>query len=187
MTSPAARVVPWASVIVNWSIPSQGTSVFRPAGSRCKPSLAVWSVVVAEGPQATPTEESTVVWTLNASVVAEARPLRGDLERVSDPGLIERQVGEVGHAGLGGHRQRAAQRGCAGVVRQGHGDRPVELGVHVALAILRGDGQAEIGPTVMLPGGWPSRPVAGRSHRWRRSSPSPVRSPETWQRVAVPG
>ena len=41
--------------------------------------------------------------------------------------------------------QRAAEGGTAGVVRQRHGDGAVEGGVHVARAVLGGDGQAEAG------------------------------------------
>ena len=42
----------------------------------------------------------------------------GGHERVAGPGRGDRQAGERGHAARGGHGQRAAQRGAAGVIRQ---------------------------------------------------------------------
>ena len=57
VTSAAVSVSAWLRVIGNWSMPSQGRSVFRPAGSSRSPSAAVWSAAVCV-PQPTETASS---------------------------------------------------------------------------------------------------------------------------------
>ena len=56
-------------------MPGQGKSVFRPAGSKRRPSASVSSVALRPAPQVTSTDAAMLVWTLNGLVVAAVRPL----------------------------------------------------------------------------------------------------------------
>ncbi len=57
VTSPLVRVAGLLSVMAIWSIPNQGRSVVRPAGSSRSPSAAVWSDTVPAVPHDTETVE----------------------------------------------------------------------------------------------------------------------------------
>ena len=129
VTSPAVSVSAWLRVICNWLIPSQGRSVFRPAGSSRSPSAAVWSAAVWRPP--------------------------ADGDRVGDGGTLNLVGADIDRAVDDPREAGAALVGGQGLAGGGIDGQGVAAGVDGGAAGQEGDGlgrPAVVRPSVPSPG-----------------------------------